>query len=392
MSDASAPSPFLFSYKLPAAGFQIGLVVKRAYRIPARGAAEPLQEAPPVWTEPSWVASTSAEGTRWLLHDSDRFATAKTATDVLLLGSARSRKGKVRALDTALEVGPVRKAIHVEGDRRIGRGDDGRLRFGEAEGFTEMPLTWDRAYGGRDLVEEARRFPEPRGKLDPRRRAAAPEVPHGKLVYPRNYAGRGYLLGEGAEERLVGTLAPNLEDAAHPLDAGRLAIPDLLGWIDGPVSACYAPVDYFWFPRTLFILRPDFNPPRRRPYEVEAGAIRAEDLEEPASPLPAGDPRAYQCAPPGLGSHALTGSERVKLWNMHREREYAEFDLPADRPSLSLTLPGVGARALSPRLATVLIEPDDDRVTLTWGAALEVAMVYPDEALAEVQVNAQWAR
>ncbi|AKT39709.1 DUF2169 domain-containing protein [Chondromyces crocatus] len=391
-STSSAPSPHLFSYRLPGGPYQIGLVAKRAYRIPQRGAAEPLADVPIVWTEPDWIESHAVPGTRRFLHDSDKFATAKPATDVLLLGTAHSRRGNVRALDTAIEVGPVRKTVHVEGDRTIERAPDGGLRFGPAEGFETLPLTWERAYGGRDLDEEQRRWPRPRGKIDPRVRPDPNEPPHGTLTYPRNYVGRGYRLGPDAEARLVGTLAPNLEDPAHPLDARRLAIPELMDWIDGPIPACYAPIDYFTFPRAMFVLRPDFNPPRRRPYEIDLGALRTEDLDEPASPLPTGDPRAYLCAPPGLGSHRLLGHEPVKLWNLHRDRDLVAFDLPGDRPTVALTLPGVGVRTLEPHLATVLLEPDEDRLTLTWGAALDVAMVFPDEALAEIGVHVRFPR
>ena len=40
---------------------------------------------------------------------------------------------------------------------------------------------------------------------------------------------------------------------------------------------------------------------------------------------------------------------------------------------------GAGSRELSPLLQTVLIEPDDERVTLTWTATLAVAAPYPEE-------------
>lgn len=388
---SEAPSPLLFSYRLPTGRSYLGVVVKRAYRMPLRGVAAPLTEAPPVRLEPVWADSQSAPGTRWLVHDSDRIAPAKPATDVLLLGSAWARRGEVRALEVGLEVGPVRKAIRVEGDRRVERAPGGGLRFEQAEGFTRLPLTWERAYGGRDGVEERRRWPAARGRLDPRA-AAADEEPHGMLVYPRNYAGRGYLTGEDAGERVVGALAPNLEDPARPLDPGRFAIPELMDWIDGPVPACFAPIDVFTFPRALFVLRPDFRAPRGRLVEIEAGAIGEEDLAERASPMPSGDPRAYLCAPPGLCGRRLTGGERVRLWNLHRESEEVEFELPGERPALELGIPGVGVRALEARLATVLLEPDEDRVTLTWGGALEAAMVFPEEALGGIEVVARFPR
>lgn len=386
-----ATEPHVHTYKLPTGRSYLGLVVKRAYRIPPRGRAEPLDETSPLQLKPSYADAKDAPGMRRLVHDSDLFAAPKQVTDVLLNGSAHSRRGHVLSLDTALEIGPVKKAVRVHGDRRIERAPSGELCFGPAEGFIDMPITWDLAYGGRDLYAEQTLFPKPTGKLDPH--AGKDEV-HGALSYPRNYAGRGFFisLGDTDRERFVGTLAPNLEDPNYPIAPEDLVLADLMAWIDGPVSACYGPIDYFTFPRALFVLRPDFNPPKRRPYEVEVGAIHLDDLEEPAQFGPSKDPRAYSCAPAGLGSHRLAGGEKVKLWNLHRGRDYVEFDLPEDRPTLVLEPPGVAPRTLEPQLATVLIEPDDDKVTLTWAGALETAMVYPEEMLPRVGRSAHWTR
>ncbi|MEP7120950.1 MAG: DUF2169 domain-containing protein [Byssovorax sp.] len=383
-----ASTPVVHPYKLPTGRSYLGLITKRAYRIPLRGPAEPLPDAPPIHSKIAYVPSTSPTGMRRLLHDSDLFCCAKPVTDVLLLGSAHSLRGRVQSIDTAIEVGPVKKAVRVHGDRRVERGPDDALRFGPAEGFESMPVDWDHAYGGRDLHAEDLRYPKPRGALDPR---AKKEEVHGALCYPRNYAGRGFMLGVNPE-RIMGTLAPNLEDPNHPITADRLILADLLDWMDAPVSAAYGPIDLFTFPRALFALRPAFNPPKRRLHELDAGAVTAADLVAPLQLTPPSDPRGYACAPAGLAVRRLEGAERVKLWNLHREREYVELDLPADRPTLILEPPGVAPRRLEALLQTVLIEPDEGRITLTWAGVLETAMIYPKEMAATMRHAVTWPR
>ncbi len=382
-----ASTPVVHTYKLPTGRSYLGLITKRVYRIPPRGPVQPLPDAPPIHSTTTYASSTSPTGMRRLLHDSDLFCCAKSVTDVLLCGSAHSLRGRVRSIDTAIEVGPVTKAVRVHGDRRVERGSDRTLRFGAAEGFESMSIDWDRAYGGRDLHAENLRFPKPKGALGPR---AKDEV-HGALCYPRNYAGRGFMLGVDPE-RIIGTLAPNLEDPNQPITADRLILPDLMDWMDAPVSAAYGPIDLFTFPRALFALRPAFNPPKRRLYEIEAGAFTAVDLAKPQQLTPPSDPRGYACAPAGLAVRRLEGAERVKLWNLHRERDYIEFDLPADRPTLILEPPGVAPRRLDALLQTVLIEPDEDRITLTWAGVLETAMVYPKEMTASMRHAVTWPR
>ncbi len=69
-----------------------------------------------------------------------------------------------------------------------------------------------------------------------------------------------------------------------------------------------------------------------------------------------------------------------------------ELDLPDDRPRLLIEPPGVIARELSPLLQNMLIEPDQDRVTLTWTGVLPVAMPYPDEMVAVMRHRVVWSR
>jgi hypothetical protein len=88
----------------------------------------------------------------------------------------------------------------------------------------------------------------------------------------------------------------------------------------------------------------------------------------------------------------LDGDEDARLWNLHREHELYEFQLPDDEPKLLAELPGVGQRELKPSLGTVLIEPEEDRVTLTWAGVMEVAMIYPEKVLNGMRWAVAWSR
>ena len=71
-----------------------------------------------------------------------------------------------------------------------------------------MPLTWDRAYGGRDLhAEQLMQITPGRARWRP----ADSRNGLGLLTYPRNGAGCGYYL-DVDRDRIHGTPAPNLED------------------------------------------------------------------------------------------------------------------------------------------------------------------------------------
>ena len=118
------------------------------------------------------------------------------------------------------------------------------------------------------------------------------------MAYPRNGAGRGFFVGEDPA-RMLGSLAPNLDDASDPVEAGRMMAGDALAWFDLPVAACYEPLDPMTFPRSVFGLQPDASPPRRAVHELALGALAAEDLQRRslfAPPLP----RFHNAAPAGL--------------------------------------------------------------------------------------------
>jgi hypothetical protein len=160
------------------------------------------------------------------------------------------------------------------------------------------------------------------------------------------------------------------------------------------VAACYAPIDAFTFPRAMFLIPPAFDPPARPVHELLIGALAREDMERKLDlrNLIPTDRRMFNAAPAGLAVCRLEGGERVSLWNLHAAHDLLEFDLPADRPKLVLEPPGVAPRELPATLGTVLIEPDEGRVTLTWAGVLAVAAPYPDEMTASMRHAAMWPR
>ena len=378
----------LLSGPVPGRGPCLAIIANRAYRIEPGRRASPLRDEIPVSFEPTYAPSSNERAGRRLVEEAHTTALARPLTDVLVRGAARSLRGPVSVVETGVRVGGARKAVRAVGDRRIAVTPTG-LSFSSPEPFVEMPLLWDRGYGGRDQhAERLLAKQERHGRTGPQY-DLAPLDP--QLLYPRNGAGRGYAL-DLDRERLEGTLAPNLEDPTDPVTPDRLLSATTGDWIDRPVAACYEPIDLFTFPRAAFFILPAFDPPQRPVHELSVGAVLREDLEKKLNLRNLTSPRMFNAAPAGLAVCRLEGAERVSLWNMHAKHEVLELDLPDDRPRLLIEPPGVTARELSPLLQTVLIEPDQDRVTLTWTGVLPVAMPYPDEMVAVMRHGVVWSR
>ena len=356
------------------------VTARRSYSFRNGAVAEPIADTIPLLEEPEYAESTTSSAER-LVHDVDFFAGTKPATDVLLRGTAYSHQGPVPCFDVTLRVGAIAKTLRIYGDRTI------RLEKGESlSSFppvprASLPLIWDHAYGGRDEYAEKALFPG-RGE----------ETELGTLSYPRNPAGCGFFI-DMDRERMAGAPMPNIEDPLDPITPDRLVTPTYDAWIDCPAAACFEPIDVFTFPRAVFFIPAKFAAPKRALYEEKVGFLRLEEILRRMEAWDGTvDPRAFNCAPPGVSQARLKGNERVELQRLHAQRETCTFHLPADRPRLLLEPPGVNTRELEPSLQTVLIEPDRDRVTLTWAGMLEVAMPYPMDMIECMRCAVIWER
>ncbi len=113
----------------------------------------------------------------------------KGGVDLFVLGKVWQLEGRpAPSLTMTIAAGPrfVRR-IAVFG-RRVWQNRDGRIVASDPEPFLSMPLTYDRAFGGRTMTQE------------------------GTLVWPANPEGMG--LCHSAEDAL-GKPLPNLEDPDH---------------------------------------------------------------------------------------------------------------------------------------------------------------------------------
>jgi hypothetical protein len=216
----------------------------------------------------------------------------------------------------SVSVAERQTVLRVVGDRVWRR--DGTATAPEP--FTEMPLVWERAYGGRHASGE-REFAE-----------------------QRNPVGCGFL-GERDPSELEGSPAPNLLDPQAPLE--RLG--------DEAVPACFAPSAGAWLPRREF-----------------AGTYDAAWQRGRAPYLPDDfDPRFLQCATGELCfERFLQGTEAVRIGGMTLEGPI-EFTVPTVRPQIEVVVAGSPA---TPRaeLETLWIEPDENRASMTWRALVPV--------------------
>jgi hypothetical protein len=268
------------------------------------------------------------DGVSSLRYDADLVA-LKPTTDIVLNGTAYAPRGRFSTdFTVSMRVGPVQKTLRVRGNRRW---EGGRMGIGPSavEPVTEVPIVYERAYGGYD-----RKDPDPRNqRLD-----------------TRNPVGCG--VAADVSHR-VGQMIPNFE---YP--DGRIEV-------DGPAG--FGAIDSFWSPRRELTGTYD-DAWKRRQYPL----------------LPVDwDPRSLLCSPQDqLPQSHLRGGELVELHNLTPDGQL-RFALPKVYLHFRTRLDKGRSVEHDGKLASVIIEPDRMRVMMVWQASLPVPtdVDYLDETI-----------
>jgi hypothetical protein len=307
-----------------AAGYAMGLepsgrehliiAVKGTFRIPAeQGARLQLhdEQLPLVLSD----VFHGAPGLSAPKYETD-LPLRKHRCDILLNGSAHAPGGQpTDRVTVGIQVGDWSKRFAVVGDRVWFL--DGVPRATAPVPFMTMPITYDLAFGGTDQRHE-----------DPAQHAA----------FMQNPSGRGFhkhLIAEWLE----GSPLPNTEELGVSVDRP-----------DGnyrPLS--FGPVGRHWEPRIRY-----------------AGTYDQKWLDDAFPFLPADfDDQYYQSAPLDQQLPPLAGDKTVTLTNLTPEGR-RDFVLPHFEAPISFMMKNHEREDVVGRADTVVIEPDLERVTVTW--------------------------
>jgi hypothetical protein len=315
------------------AGYNMGLepsgrellvvVIKGTFVLPKPG--EPVRLADEQLPLVMADTFTGAPGFSAPVQEID-FAPRKPACDVLLTGHARAPEGRqVTRLRVGLRVGPMEKAFDVVGNRVWQAGLTG-ISASAPQYFSEMPVGYDRAFGGADRRHE-----------DPAEHDA----------YLPNPVGRGW--HKHLKNAWVdGAPLPNTEEPGKPVDFPTdkhrpMALGPLgRGW---PQRARYAGTyDQKWLDNEFPFLPHDF------------------------------DERYYQAAPEDQRVPVPTGPMEVVLSGFTADGE-RRFTLPHFEAPLHMFRKKCGRREdYTAKLDTIAFEPDLERFTMTWRHARILAM------------------
>ena len=364
----------------------LAVVAKRTYRLtPGRSALAVADQQLPLRLTP--VFDEKGPDPTLLVADADIYP-LKLLTDVVVRGHVYPEKKTYGHAE--VRVGDVVKSIVAYGDRRASRAHDGRIVFSAPEAFEKMPLTYDRAYGGRDARAEAK-HPWPLKALAPHVEPRHLDVAaHSPYLYARNRHGRGYLF-EASAEALDELLLPNLEDPDDLLTGERLVVPATSAWHTMPLPAGTTWVPPSHFARGVFLgMFPNWEPLPKKLREIERGLLPSRVSEISVF---AGHPlvkRLANGASLGLAVPHVQPGATIALTRLHAKAATVAFAIPEKAPKISVDGRNGKLLATRPVIHTIEIEPDQGRVSIVWrGAAPALRPYLPDE-LAKMPLAVEW--
>jgi hypothetical protein len=295
------------------------VAVKATFSIPANGEEPSLaEEQVPLIEADEFNGKPGFSAT---LHETD-YAHRKPLCDVLLNGSAYAPGGRpTKSVIVSLQVGKMKKAFQVVGDRIWDRSLLFFLKPTSPKPFIQLPISYDRAFGGMDQIE---------GKPDKVK------------TYLKNPIGIGYY-PLTKHKALIGKPLPNTQEIGHPVKK---------------IKGKFEPMSFGPIGR---------NFEERVPY---AGTYSQKWLDTRSPFLPENfDYRYFQAAPAEQQILYPKGEEWVELKNLTPEG-LTRFQLPKlSMPVLCIPHQGQD-QLVEAVIDTLLIEPDQNRFMLTWRASL----------------------
>jgi len=256
----------------------------------------------------------------------------KPRADIVLVGMAHAPGGRpATTVDVSVRVGQTRKVVRVLGNRAWRwRGPFLAPKPGKPAPFTQVPLVYERAFGGIDKVAGG--------------------------AFAENPLGRGFA-AKRRRKALKAARLPNLEDPRRPVR----------GWKDRPRPACFGFWGKGWQPRLALLGTYD------------------DTWRETRAPEPPEDFRFefHNGAHPDLQVEGwLKGDEEVSLRNVSKSG-HLRFKLPefppacrierytrfADGPPADFKGPAeepAEAEDLTLRADTLCLLPEEERFTLVW--------------------------
>jgi len=364
----------------------LSLIVKRTYVINENGNCSVSDEQDSL----NITLISQSENNEVVTHDTDLYP-FKSLTDVIIKGKARSNK-KTSSFIASVEIGNLNLDLLIKGNRKVYKKENGLYAFSEPELINEIPLEYEYSYGGKDLLAE-KPFREKITSKESFKHILEIVDPFegSPYRYPRNPVGKGYIV-EPNNETIENLMLPNIEDPNNLLTSENFICKEPFKWYKMPVPVCTDWVCPGWFPRIAYFgIYPLPKGLDENIYEIKNGWADR-DLLGSTSEIKKSQFSFRACNGASLGLQAkyLNGGETCRLTNIHPKQSEFTFSLPKERPKIKVDGRNGKLLKTDPVLHTVLIEPEENKLTMVWRGSAKAIRPYFEEELKTMPYEVKW--
>jgi hypothetical protein len=368
-ADASASKPSVSAVRVaadPGGRWRIGVIAKRTWVVSqGRCTLSPAQV--PLVEEPLHDPQRAI-----LVHDADVLLN-RTRVDVVVDGHAYPPGGRTPC-DAAVQIGAWSRVARVFGARRVDRDSMGRPQFTPPARAERVALSWENGYGGVDLAARADiGDPFEKAKLE----LELPADPRfGLFAYPRNPVGKGYVI-EPTTQAFQACELPLVEDPTSLLTPETLVLGDFVRWPRGPRVAGFGWLPYAFFPRSALLGAPPLvydgaHIPPSEFFEIRQGDLHEAAVRPDRSRAERMGFAVAQSSAIGMRLAQVLPGDTVALRHLHPREPLWTFAIPPELPKMVVRFASEEAIELPALVRTVLLQPDEDRLTLVWTGEAEL--------------------
>lgn len=366
--------------------YELTLVVKRTYHILDDGSCKIADEQIPIYDD----VVMDKKFPEMITNASD-FNPDKPLTDLVIIGNAYNPSDS-NTFKASVSIKNSSFKLLVIGDRKVYFNSDGTFAFTEAAPIKICPLSYEYAYGGKDLIAE-----KPI-------RDAVEKDPNSKYLievmnifqgspyrYPRNPVGKGYIV-EANEEAIAQLELPNLEDPDNPLNPDSLLCADPFKWYKMPLPVCTGWTSPAWFPRIAYFGGYQLPEGLDENLKEIKNKMATPELLESTGELKKAKfkMRAYNAASLGLQLNSSIAKQDIILSNMHPSKQEYLIKIPKQAPSLKVDGRNGKLLKVTPKLHTIEIHPEQNRLVMVWSGSGKALRPYQQEELRTMPYEVKW--
>ncbi len=311
----------------------------------------------------------------------------KKYCDIILKGNAHNHKS-LKQFISEINIGDSGHQMLIQGNQKPYLDQSGKIKFSDIEDVEKIPLQFDYAYGGRDLEAEKKieiENYELLQKTDP----SLDLLAGNPYRYARNPEGKGFIV-EYNKTMIDQLELPNIQDPDHLITPENIVLKNPDNWLYMPVPAATDWVSPVWFPRLAYAGLMQFeNVNTKALKEVKSNVLESDIFVN--KPLGKNaNIRFTNGALPALQVRNEIVPKYCQLINIHPSAPKFNIKFPDLRPKIWVD--GRNGKLLEtyPVIHTILLEPDDNRLSIIWRGSAPALRPYLDEELKNMPFKVEY--